>query len=197
MTGHTQEYIEDGLLLRDAILNFKSAHFGIFNEKFVELFLRYYGLIVESPDDSSYDRKIDKSKDEIKGARAYEKLPTMDFIDESIIYETAIKYGIHELAPFDKRDESNFDCNIQQIKPELFEDLYYSLYFWDKVLIFKVSRDQMLEDKVLGYNDKQHRGNEGEGQFHIKKDKIEHHLKNYLLGELTYKELYKLLKNEL
>ena len=44
------------------------------------------------------------------------------------------------------------------------------------------------------FSDKQHRGNEGEGQFHLNENNIEYHRRNFLEQELTYAELYNLLK---
>ncbi|OLA92513.1 MAG: hypothetical protein BHW44_02425 [Roseburia sp. 40_7] len=38
-----------------------------------------------------------------------------------------------------------FDCNIQQVKPDLFNYLYYGLFFEDRVAVFEMSSDDMLE----------------------------------------------------
>lgn len=81
-----------------------------------------------------------------------------------------------------------FDCNIQQIKCSEFDILYYGLFFADKILIFKMTNKEVLE--CYGYSNKQHRNNEGEGQFHINNDSFEYHLKNFFIQELTYEELY-------
>ena len=37
----------------------------------------------------------------------------------------------------------NFDCNIQQVKPDLFKILYYGLFFEDRIAIFKMKSDDM------------------------------------------------------
>ena len=48
----------------------------------------------------------------------------------------------------------------------------------------------------LSYSNKQHRGNEGEGQFHITNKNIKYHLDNYLVKIITYDDVYnKLTKN--
>lgn len=44
---------------------------------------------------------------------------------------------------------------------------------------------------IPGYSDKQHRGNVGEGQFHINNKNISEHEK-YLDKKVTYEELYEL-----
>lgn len=80
-----------------------------------------------------------------------------------------------------------FDCNIQQIKKEEFDVLYYGIFFSDKVIIFKILPKNI--DKAVYYSNKQHRGNEGEGQFHLNNSTYEEHLKNFMFKELTYQEL--------
>ena len=59
----------------------------------------------------------------------------------------------------------DFDCNIQQVKRLEFDVLYY----------------------------KQHKGNEGEGQFHLNRNTIDYHMQNHFVQWLSYKELYDLL----
>jgi len=86
-----------------------------------------------------------------------------------------------------------FDCNIQQIKCKEFDVLYYGLFFDDSIEIFCMRSSEVL--KHPGYSNKQHRGNTGEGQFHIKRDNIDYHRKNHLIKTLSYDELYNLLSN--
>lgn len=86
-----------------------------------------------------------------------------------------------------------FDCNIQQIKPKEFDILYYGLFFADKIEIFKMNTSEVFN--CPGASKKQHRGNKGEGQFHIKPDNIDYHHTHYYVASLTYEELYNLLKN--
>ena len=84
----------------------------------------------------------------------------------------------------------NFDCNIQQIKRIEFDLLYYGLFFADKIAIFKLDSSEISTCK--GYSDFQHKGNEGEGQFHLNQDSIQYHLENHLVQWLSYEELYAL-----
>lgn len=85
-----------------------------------------------------------------------------------------------------------FDCNIQQIKRTEFEVLYYGLFFSDTVYIFRIKSDE-IENANIGYSDKQHRGNVGEGQFHINQKNFKHHVDNFLLKKVTYEELFSLM----
>ena len=82
---------------------------------------------------------------------------------------------------------------MQQIKTNLFSTLWYSLFFEDKVLLFKIKNDVIREDSNIHYSDKQHRKNEGEGQFHITNKNIQYHVDNYLVKILTYEEVYEKL----
>lgn len=50
--------------------------------------------------------------------------------------------------------------------------------------------------KIDGYSNKQHRGNKGEGQFHITNSNIKKHRKQHLKDTLSYEELYKLLEQK-
>lgn len=84
-----------------------------------------------------------------------------------------------------------FDCNIQQVKRAEFDHLYYGIFFSDCVVIFHITSEQI--GPQIYYSDKQHKGNEGEGQFHLNQDTIAIHEKNYLYRSLTYAELLDLL----
>lgn len=110
-------------------------------------------------------------------------------IDEARAEKRSVKFS--EITTTD------FDCNIQQVKRAEFDVLYYGLFFYDCIKIFKVESKDIktkLENGDMGYSNKQHKGNEGEGQFHVNKQTIAGHLERYLHATLTYAELYTLLK---
>lgn len=83
----------------------------------------------------------------------------------------------------------DFDCNMQQIKTTLFDRMVYLLFFNDGIELFEISKKQIQEDKEVGYSDKQHRGNIGEGQFHVSNKTYGHHKKKYFVCSVSYKEL--------
>lgn len=56
--------------------------------------------------------------------------------------------------------------------------------------IYKMDSKEVLS--CPGYSDKQHRGNEGEGQFHLNQDNIDYHRKNHQVMTINYQELYDL-----
>lgn len=86
-----------------------------------------------------------------------------------------------------------FDCNIQQVKRTEFDILYYGLFFADIIAIFKMDRDKILS--CPGYSDFQHRGNSGEGQFHLNQASIDYHMRNHFVQWLGYDELYHRFKS--
>lgn len=91
----------------------------------------------------------------------------------------------HEIATI------QFDCNIQQIKCREFDVLYYGLFFLDEIQIYLMTSQQV--PNAPGYSNKQHRGNVGEGQFHINNETFAEH-QAHLVRRLSYDELYDLLK---
>ena len=93
--------------------------------------------------------------------------------------------ALNEWSKFD------FGCNIQQIKRVEFEILYYGVFFSDCVTIFKIKRDEI--GSRIQYSDRQHKGNIGEGQFHINRRTMQVHLDNYLYQTLPYDVLLQLL----
>ena len=59
-------------------------------------------------------------------------------------------------------------------------------------MICKIGKTQLLNDDKIFYSDHQHRGNVGEGQFHINNRTLNNHIEKYFVQWLTYEELYKL-----
>ena len=103
------------------------------------------------------------------------------------------------MAAFSEWEQHKFDCNIQQVKRVEFDVLYYGLFFSDFIKIFRIESLDIKENSRGGriyYSDFQHKGNEGEGQFHINPNTFQIHLDYYLYKTLTYDELYQLLAAE-
>ena len=186
---------------------FKNEIFGLNTRKFgnvVEIII--HNLIekekdVKSVNESlnlSYDRIIEYNaftikKSEIKGSKALIKSKTS--ITRENIFRVLVGNNIKKIIDFKNRLIKKWDCNIQQIKTKLFDILYYSIFFDDCILVFKITPDKIKSDRNLNYSNKQHRGNEGEGQFHVTNKNIDYHIANYLYKRLTYEELYDELSN--
>jgi hypothetical protein len=160
-----------------------------FGEKIGEIVLDNLIPNLSKADNNSHDRKQGKNKVESKFARAITKTNTknLSFIEQ--LSSTA------SFSYVKSKSKEKFDCNIQQVKPKCFDILYYGVIFDDYVYVFKIKSEQLLLDsKNMGYSNKQHRGNIGEGQFHIKSSNLQYHIDNYLYKKLTWTEFVKLLK---
>lgn len=157
------------------------------------------------------------------------------------------------LLNFDEAFTRAFDCNIQQVKPDCFQSLYYYLIFSDCIVSFRANKDafsintkevygsvlrqlasdnlidrkyvQFLTSKTpttglkllatefpttsyvqqgleqcrkltqLKYSDKQHRGNSGEGQFHITNKNLAYHLEENFVAAYNYSDFKRVLKS--
>lgn len=135
--------------------------------------------------------------DEAEGKRLEVKFSTVmkaneAVINESNILEQCLKANTANRAM--KSDEIHsypFDCNIQQVKRAEFDILYFGLFFADRIAIFSAETDEITS--MLGYSDFQHKGNEGEGQFHLNQTSIDYYMKHHFVQWLSYEELYTLL----
>lgn len=174
--------------LRDAIFSLHTRKFGAVVEKLVERILEEFGFIVEKSSDLSYDRKINNEEDEIKGSRVLGK-SVLNLENDNII-ESLLEHETNRFVNTVDDYSVEWDCNVQQIKTKLFNTLWYVLFFGDCVAIFKIGADEIITDKNISYSNKQHRGNEGEGQFHVTNKNIKYHLDNYLVKKITYTEVY-------
>ena len=187
--------MENEIKLRDAIFSLHTRKFGSVVEVLVEKILKEFEFLVERPKDLSYDRKINGLKDEIKGSRVLSK-SVLDLNTDNLV-ETLLAHESHRFVNLSGDTKIHWDCNIQQIKTPLFNTLWYVLFFGDCVAVFKIASDKIVQDKNISYSNKQHRGNEGEGQFHVNEKNIKYHLENYLVKTITYKEVYEKLSKKL
>jgi hypothetical protein len=135
--------------------------------------------------------------DEVKSRRVEVKFSRVLKKSEMTISKATVLQCIeaassdHRMVRFDEWQKSSFDCNIQQIKRTEFDSLYYGLFFAECVTIFHIESGQI--GSQIYYSDKQHKGNLGEGQFHVNQDTLQVHLDNYLYRTITYETLLELL----
>jgi hypothetical protein len=102
--------------------------------------------------------------------------------------------GLERAVPFSAWQQFKFDCNIQQVKTVEFDILCYGLFFSDKIVIFKIDTATIPKDRAICFSDKQHKGNVGEGQFHINNVTLPHHLNTYLYKIISYQDFLELLE---
>ena len=178
--------IED---FRDGLLSLNTRQFGKVAELIVQLLQDYGDSNKLEFDLLSLDTG---EKIEVKASRVYKK-QALDLSLDSL-YDTIINNSNrNRLLKQKQAPKAKFDCNIQQIKRQYFDKLYYLLLFYDKIEIFSISPNDIVADTKIGYSDKQHRGNVGEGQFHITAQNYSHHKAHYLIESVSYAQLKKML----
>ncbi len=171
---------------RDGIFALRTRRFGTVAELMIEALYSYTHSKNQFHDryDESGKRRIEiKFSTVMKANEA--KINCHNMIDQS----KKANLGNRALRSTEMH-QYNFDCNIQQIKRTEFDVLYYGLFFSDKIAIFKMSSDEIL--RCPGYSDFQHKGNKGEGQFHLNRNSIDYHFENHFVQWLSYEELYNL-----
>lgn len=177
----------DGETLREGIFALNTRRFGSVAEVLIKR-LKKLGKARNLFHDL-YDDLASK-RVEVKFSRALKKADTT-VNEETVLQCIEAATSEKRLVAWDERASVKFDCNIQQVKKAEFDDLYYGIFFADCVAIFHISSGDI--DTQIFYSDKQHKGNVGEGQFHINQDTIPIHEKHYLYRKLSYNEFYDLL----
>lgn len=172
--------------LVSSICNLNTRKFGDVGEILMTKMIK--GL--EKSDDLSYDKKLKNKKVEIKVSRAFTKA---DPITEENICEVLMQDNSVRLIEDKNKLEQRWDCNIQQVKTDCFDILYYGIFFKDMIYVFKIPSETISKDPNIQYSDKQHRGNRGEGQFHLKNSNIQYHINKYLYAKMDYNKLWDLL----
>jgi len=178
----------DGDTLRDGIFALHTRRFGSVAEVMIRRLVHLgkgRNLFHDLYDDAAQHRI------EVKFSRVQRAAETR--ITEATVLQCIEEAtSEHRLVDFDEWRGQTFDCNIQQIKRVEFDVLYYGLFFADCVTIFRINSSEI--GPQIFYSDKQHKGNLGEGQFHINQDTLQIHLDNYLYCSLTYDGLLELLR---
>ena len=169
---------------RDWIFALRTRRFGTVAEHMIEALYQ-----LDKSQSQFHDRydDINDSRIEIKFSTVMKeneaRISSKNLIDQSI------KANLGNRAMHSAEiNNYGFDCNIQQIKRTEFDVLFYGLFFSDRIAIFRMSSDEVLS--CPGYSDFQHKGNEGEGQFHLNQRTIDWHFENTFVQWLTYDELF-------
>lgn len=172
-----------------------------FRDNLFQMNTRRFGSVMElavrnltrSTDPTNIHHDLNTStgtKIEVKFSRVMKKHDTN--ITDTNVLDVIEGEGLSiRLFPFGEWEQHSFDCNIQQLKKEEFDILFYGMLFADRVVIFMATPDQIGDS--MKYSDKQHKGNVGEGQFHIKPDTLPYHLEKHYFASLSYADLLKVL----
>lgn len=174
---------------RDGIFDLRTRRFG----KLAEIMIKIHDSLSDPVNNfhDLYDEKSDK-RIEVKFSTA-QKAHQIPINPGNIIESVYNATNEERMMKSDEWQKYPFDSNIQQVKPDEFDVLYYGLFFTDKVMIFKLTPEDL--DKEVRYSNRQHKGNVGEGQFHLNQDTYQYHLGNFFEAEYTYSELFELFQS--
>lgn len=182
----------DGEKLRNGIFALRTRRFGSVAECMVKRLLncsQARSLFHDLYDDAKNHRiEVKFSVVQKKAEQTVTEQTVLRCVEEAI--------AENRMVAFSGWQQHEFDCNIQQVKRAEFDVLYYGLFFSDCINIFRIESKNIKENGRGGriyYSDFQHKGNEGEGQFHINPKTFQIHLDHYHYKTLTYGELYQLL----
>jgi len=169
--------------LREGIFRLHTRRFGTVAELLVKKLIN-----ARESNDTKYDLESEGTRIECKFSRAWQKssVPISEYTVMEAIYEQ-----VRRDVSYEDCERRHWDCNFQQIKKGLFDVLYYGIFFSDCLVIYKMHTKEI--DDSIGYCNKQHRGNTGEGQFHINQRNIGLHDK-HLHSILSYEEIEKCLR---
>lgn len=187
------DYIVSNSLIeefRDGIFALRTRRFGTVAEIMIKQLydLGESGSLAFDKRDLSSDERI-----EVKFSTVMKE--NDDKIKDDNVIDQCLKANLANRAMRSSDTKQySFDCNIQQVKRKEFDILYYGLFFADQIEIFRMDTKEIFS--CPGYSDKQHRGNEGEGQFHLNGSNIEYHRSHFLQKVLTYDELFHLLNQK-
>lgn len=133
--------------LRNGLFNMETIRFGKIAEIMIKLKFNYSSSNKTEYDLESYnkDGKI-KNKIEVKFSCVREKEKGITEDNALDICMQNVENNIEKrMISFEDRKTKEFDCNIQQIKPEFFTHMYYGLFFADKIVIFKITKNKMMK----------------------------------------------------
>ena len=185
----------DGEKLRDGIFALRTRRIGSVAEYMIRRLLKYSRG--RSLFHDLYDERR-RRRIEVKFSIVQKKAKT-PLTEDTVL--TCIEEAVAEkrMVAFSEWKKYKFDCNIQQVKRVEFDVLYYGLFFSDCIKIFRIESRELKENlrgERIYYSDFQHKGNIGEGQFHINSKTLQIHLDHYHYKTLSYDALYKLLSGK-
>jgi len=185
----------DGETLRDGIFALRTRRFGAVAECMIQRLLNYSRA--RSVFHDLYDDQR-RHRIEVKFSVVQKKAETV-ITPQTILQCIAESVAEHRMVTYREWKQHTFDCNIQQVKRAEFDVLYYGLFFADCVKIFRIPSHEIRENSKGGriyYSDRQHKGNIGEGQFHINTNTLQVHLDHYLYKTISYGALARLLADK-
>lgn len=179
----------DSEVFRDGIFALNTRRFGTVGELLVKRLVNLgkgRSLFHDLYDDWKLQRvEVKFSRVQKEAEIKVTESTVLEAIESATLQQRMICYADWE--------NHEFDCNVQQVKRAEFDVLYYGLFFADAVLVFRIASHDIGSE--IQYSDLQHKGNVGEGQFHINRRTMATHLERYLYQKLSYDELLQLLQD--
>lgn len=146
--------------------------------------------------ESRADRDILYIKRRIEGGKK-DSIP--DLLDKAKeeLEEIVANNDIHFDSARNIIQDFSLLCELDDVKTVLLDENIQINDKYDAVFnLYENGIAAIEKDTIPNLSTKQHRGNEGEGQFHITNLNVEWHLESeYFLGWLSYRDLYSLLNN--
>lgn len=175
--------------LREGIFALNTRRFGTVAEILVKR-LRTLGKARNQFHDL-YDHSTGR-RVEVKFSRAMREA-TERVTDRTVLACIEAATSEKRLIHWADRHSVAYDCNIQQVKPTEFEVLEYGVFFADRIAFFRITSAEIGPE--IGFSDRQHKGNVGEGQFHIDEQSIAVHEARWLVGTMSYAEALETLED--
>ena len=165
-----------------------------YGESYMEPIIRKILGLSESPTGENDALNDNGEFGEIKCSKVLWTKPKTNSLLERIISENENNV-LTRLIPFAGCYDSKYDANIQNIKRDHFEFLIYVMLFEDCIQIFKSYRGDISSKP--GWSGRHGRFDVvgKSGQFSIRKNNIEKHLKNNLIDTKTWEEVYEITKD--
>lgn len=188
----------DPVMFRRGLFNMRTRRFGRVAELLVERLTNATAARNQFHD--LYDDKL-KHRIEVKFCTVNAEHDERITLDNLLgVVEAA---GRERAVPFRDWQAYKFDANIQQVKRSEFDILYYGLFFADDIVMFKANSSQIktqaeivtgdLNAVQIYFSDKQHKGNVGEGQFHINQKTLNIHLNHFHYKTISYSDFLTLI----
>ena len=172
---------------RDGIMKLNSHQFGRVGEIVVETLMGYTRSEV-----TEYDlTDLDGQKVEVKATKVQEggdmKITSDNFYDVTVTYAKWERLLTRRKALAGK---ATFACNIQRVKPLLFDRLFYLLFFKDQIEIFAIDSGFLIfDDPDLGYTSRPYGGDLDKGHLRIDGATYPYHKSNQFVRHISYHDL--------
>ena len=179
--------------VRDGIMRAPSRTYG---ERIMEPIFRYkYGWDETETDENDAVCKSNKFK-EIKCTKVLtpHKRKKTSLLEE--VNGFAEKDVLSRMISFNDGHDSAYDCNVQNVKRDHFDQVLYAMLFEDCIKVFECDSDDV--SNIVNWSGKHGRYDEEgkSGQFAVKKNNLQWHLDNNFKETVTWEEVYEIV-NEL